>query len=49
MNQTTSVQQLLHDASDLDPVAYFILLQEMILDHFAQMLLCEENRYRASL
>jgi hypothetical protein len=39
----------LHDASDLDPVAYFILLQEMILDHFAQMLLCEENRYRASL
>ena len=33
-----SVRQLLHDASDLDPVAYFILLQEMILDHFTQIL-----------
>src|SRR5258708_6877794 len=26
-----------------------ILLQEMILDHFTQMLLCEENGHRTSL
>ena len=38
-----------HDASDLDPITYFILLKEMILDHFTQMLLCEENRHRTSL
>jgi ribonucleotide reductase alpha subunit len=44
-----SVQQLLHDASDLDPITYFILLQEMILDHLAQMLLCEENRHCTSV
>jgi hypothetical protein len=39
----------LHDASDLELITYLILLKQMILDHFAQMLLCEENRYRASL
>ena len=40
------VQQLLHDASDLNPITYLILLQEVILDHFTQMLLCEENSLR---
>src|SRR4051794_29161063 len=44
-----SVQQRLHDASDLSRISYFTLLQEVILDHFAQMLLSEENRHRASL
>jgi hypothetical protein len=43
-----SVQQLWHDASDLDPIIYFIRLQEMIFDHFSQMLLCQENRRGAS-
>jgi hypothetical protein len=33
--------------SERDPITYLIFLQEMILDHFTQMLLCEENRYRA--
>ncbi len=39
-----SVQQLLHDASELDRITCSVLLQEMIFDHFTQMLLCEENR-----
>jgi hypothetical protein len=43
------VQQLLHDASDLDSITYLILLQEMIFDHFTQMFFCETNRHRASL
>jgi hypothetical protein len=30
----SSVQQLLHDAGDLDPITYLTLLQEMIRDHF---------------
>ena len=43
------IQQLLHDASDRDPITYLIFLEEMIFNHFTQMLFCEENRYRTCL
>jgi hypothetical protein len=36
----------LYDASDLDPITYLILLQEMILNHFRQILLCKDGAIR---
>jgi hypothetical protein len=45
----SAVEEFLHDATDLDPITYLIPVQEIILDHFTQMLLREENGHRTSL
>jgi len=44
-----AVQEFLHDASDLDPITDVLLLDEMIINHLAQVILSEENSHRVSL
>lgn len=43
------VQQLLYSASELDPITYLILPEEMILDHLAQVRLRQEDGHWTSL
>ena len=45
----SAVQEFLHDASDLDPISDVLFLEEMIINHLAQMILSEENSHRVSL
>jgi hypothetical protein len=40
----SAAQKFLHDASDLDPISDVLLLKEMIINHLAQMIFCEESR-----
>ena len=42
----SSVQKLLNYTSYFNLIANLVLLEEMIINHCAQMLLCEENRHR---
>ena len=44
-----AVQEFLQDASDLDPITDVLLLDEMIINHLAQVILSEENSHRVSL
>jgi hypothetical protein len=44
----SAVQEFLHDASELGWITYLIIFQEMMLDHFTQMLFFQENRHRVS-
>jgi hypothetical protein len=48
-NPETLVHELLHHTSDFNLIINLILLEQMIIDHFAQMLFCAENRYCISL
>jgi hypothetical protein len=42
----SAVQEFLHDATELGSITYLIVFQEMMLDHFSQMLFFQENRHR---